>query len=84
LNKREARRLLGQRASDLAEREASGQMLILDFADWYLDAKGSVTAQALKADLAGAKVLDALQRVRGEAASHGPQFEDRGSLQLQP
>lgn len=60
LNKREARRLLGQRASDLTEREASGQMLILDFADWYLDAKGSVTAQALKAGLE--RLAEAKQR----------------------
>lgn len=51
LNRREARRLLGQRVSDLAAREASGQMLILDFADWYLDTKGSVTAQALRTAL---------------------------------
>jgi hypothetical protein len=31
-----------------------------------------------------AKVLDALQRIRGEAARHTAQFEDRGPLQLQP
>ena len=47
LDQREAKRLLGQRVPDLSAREASGQMLILDFADWYLDPKGSVTAEAL-------------------------------------
>ena len=51
LNKREARRLLSLKVPDLAAREASGQMLVLDFADWYLDAKGSVTAQALSTAL---------------------------------
>jgi hypothetical protein len=51
LSRGEARRLLGQSVADLAAREASGQMLIVDFADWYLDARGSVTAQALRAAL---------------------------------
>jgi hypothetical protein len=48
LNRREAARLLGQAVPDLAAREASGQMLILDFADWYLDRNDEVTAQALR------------------------------------
>jgi|SRR5918992_2653132 hypothetical protein len=61
LDKREARRLLATRVSDLAAREASGQMLILDFAEWYLDTNGSVTAQALRA---------ALDRL-AEAGRHG-------------
>jgi hypothetical protein len=48
LNKREAARLLGQSVPDLAARQASEQMLIIDFADWYFDPQGSVTAQALR------------------------------------
>jgi hypothetical protein len=51
LNAREARRLLGALQPDLAEREASGQITIVDYADWYLDPKGSVTAEALRASL---------------------------------
>jgi hypothetical protein len=51
LNRREAARLLALEMPDLAAREASGQMLILDFADWYLDAKSSVSARALRAAL---------------------------------
>jgi hypothetical protein len=48
LNAREARRLLGEIQADLAGREATGQMLIADFADWYLNEKGSITVQALR------------------------------------
>jgi hypothetical protein len=47
LNARDARRRLGAMQPDLAAREASGQIQILDFADWYLDSNGSITARAL-------------------------------------
>src|SRR5438132_1708388 len=48
LNARDARRLLGNLQPDLADREASGQITIVDFADWYLGPTGSVTADALR------------------------------------
>jgi hypothetical protein len=51
LNARDARRLLGNLQPDLADREASGQITILDFTDWYLDRTGSVTAEALRESL---------------------------------
>ena len=51
LNAREARRLLGTLQPDLADREASGQITIVDFADWYLGPTGSVTADALRESL---------------------------------
>jgi hypothetical protein len=47
LNTRDARRRLGALQPDLAAREATGQMQILDFADWYLDARGSINERAL-------------------------------------
>src|SRR6266550_1285453 len=51
LNARDARQLLGKLQPDLADREASGQITILDFTDWYLDRTGSVTAEALRESL---------------------------------
>ena len=51
LNARDARRLLGTLQPDLADREASGQITIVDFADWYLGPTGSVTADALRESL---------------------------------
>jgi len=51
LNAPDARRLLGELQPDLADREASGQITILDFADWYLGPTGSVTAEALRESL---------------------------------
>jgi hypothetical protein len=48
LNAREAKRVLGETYPNLNEREASGQITIVDFADWYLNSEGSVTAQALR------------------------------------
>ncbi len=51
LNARDARHLLGQVQSDLAIRETSGQMKIIDFADWYYDRQHSITCQALQDSL---------------------------------
>ena len=52
LNVRDARRLLGALQPDLPDREASGQITIMDYADWYLDRPtGSVTAEALRESL---------------------------------
>jgi len=51
LKAREARRLLGKLQPDLTDREASGQITIVDFADWYLGPTGSVTADALRESL---------------------------------
>jgi len=51
LDARDAKRLLGQLQPDLADREASGQITIVNFADWYLSPTGSVTAQALRESL---------------------------------
>lgn len=48
---RDARRLLGNLQPDLADREASGQISIMDFTDWYLGPTGSVTAEALRGGL---------------------------------
>ena len=48
---RDARRLLSKLQPDLADREAAGQIAILDFTDWYLDRTGSVTAEALRESL---------------------------------
>jgi hypothetical protein len=44
----EARRRLAAVQPDLTEREARGQIQILDFADWYFDASGSITTRALR------------------------------------
>ncbi len=58
LNAKDARRLLVEVQPDLAEREASRQIMIIDFADWYFDSQRSVTARALEDGLerlAGAK-----------------------------
>lgn len=60
LNARDAKRLLGNVQSDLADREACGQMMIVDFADWYLDSQRSVTARALQDGLD--RVVAAQQR----------------------
>ncbi len=51
LNARDARQLLGEIQPDLADREASGQITIVDFADWYLGPSRSVTADALRQSL---------------------------------
>src|SRR5207245_5342395 len=51
LDARDAKRLLGQLQPDLADREASGQITIVNFADWYLSPTGSVTALALRESL---------------------------------
>ena len=48
LNARDARRLLEAVHPSLSQREAAGQIRIIDFADWYLSPEGSVTAQALR------------------------------------
>ena len=51
LDARDAKRLLGKLQPDLADREASGQITIVDFADWSLGPTGSVTADALRESL---------------------------------
>ena len=51
LNAREARRRLLAQQPDLSEREAAGQIQIVDFADWYLSSNGSITARALNASM---------------------------------
>ena len=51
LDARDAKRLLGKLQPDLADREASGQITIVNFADWYLSPTGSVTAEALRESL---------------------------------
>src|SRR6266481_1096738 len=51
LNAQDARQLLSKLQPDLADREASGQITIVDFADWYLGPNRSVTAEALRTGL---------------------------------
>jgi hypothetical protein len=42
LSAREARRCLAEVQPDLTERETKGQVVIVDFANWYLNAQGSI------------------------------------------